>query len=106
MANQNDGSSNMVKSIAAGVAELPEEINGLAALLMLASSEERNGTTQQLADSYKRDAERLRATLELVREDVLFALDGLYQPSGRQLERALFPNDKRVEARMADTVSE
>lgn len=96
------GSLEKERSIAEMIEDLPGDVRGLAAKLLLSSSEERNRTLKQLMESYRIDSWERAAELELIREAIEKALAGPYQPSASLLANLLFPHPEQVQARVTD----
>lgn len=76
------------------------EVPGLMFACMEQMSRDAEFTTNALLDSYKHQAEKAQATLDLVRDRISELLSGPYMPTSHALANALWPLEAEIEAEM------
>ena len=78
------------------IADLPENVQGLAAMLLLASSQGTAGTYQSLYENEKKRRELHADTIDCVRWLVSKALSGRYAPTDDYLISCLYPTVEQI----------
>jgi hypothetical protein len=76
--------------------ELPDDVAGLVAQLMLHSSQQTTHLLDGLMKGYRRDYERTRAELRAVRNKVSLACSQPWAPDPDYIIGALYPSEQEI----------